>query len=73
MSIEYATVKYVTNRAKMRIEDLHLRLEAPGLDVDTTNLIRGQIQEVRCSIEDVVYAYETAGSAGHYDKGAIDL
>jgi hypothetical protein len=48
----------------MRIEDLHLRLEAPGLDIDTTNLIRGQIQEVRCSMEDVLYAYETAGSLG---------
>lgn len=62
MSIELSTVKYVTTRANKKIEELHLVLEANGLDFDMTNFIRGQIREARSSIEDVLETYESRGS-----------
>jgi hypothetical protein len=41
------------------VEELHLRLEAPGLSADDTNLIRGDIRMCRRIEEDARRAYET--------------
>jgi hypothetical protein len=45
---------YVWNKtwAEARISELHLALEAPGTDTEATNLLRGQIQNVRRLMED---------------------
>lgn len=45
----YAWVKVWTEE---RTAELHLSLEAPGTDQETTNLLRGQLQDVRRLFQD---------------------
>lgn len=40
-------------RIGVRIEDLRVELEVPGLSLDETNVIRGRIAELRNFIEGV--------------------
>lgn len=57
--LEHNGLKWIENWSKKMVDELHLRLEAPGTDFDTTNLIRGQIQGVRRCVEDANRAHAT--------------
>lgn len=48
-------VKYTSGM----IKENHLRLEAPGLDHDETNMIRGEIRAMRRMDEEALRAIET--------------
>lgn len=55
--LEYSGLKWIENWSNTMIEELHLRLEAPGMDLEQTNLYRGQIQCARRAMEDAKRAY----------------
>ena len=43
---------WIREWAEGRIGELHASLETPGMDADSTNLFRGQIQDIRRLLED---------------------
>lgn len=52
-------LKWIENYTKNMIKELHLRLEAPHLDHDETNILRGEIRRSRLILEDAIHAVET--------------
>lgn len=55
--LEYSGLKWIENWSNTMIDELHLRLEAPSMDLGQTNLYRGQIQAARRVAEDAKRAY----------------
>lgn len=60
--LDYSGLKWIENWSNSMIDELHLRLEAPGMDLDQTNLYRGQIQCARRAVEDARMAYGSQNS-----------
>lgn len=59
MSLEHNGLQWIEAYVQKRIDELHLQIEAVGIDENTTNIIRGRIQESRGTLEDAERAYRS--------------